>query len=52
MSSGTPPAIEPADDPDVTVVEFFAEVERKGGPKLSRRDHDAIVAAIRADREG
>jgi hypothetical protein len=45
-------SVEPADDPERSVAEFFAEIEDRGGPALTAEDHEALVAAIRSDREG
>ena len=38
-------------NPDITLAEFFEELEREAGPTLTADDHRALVAAVRADRE-
>lgn len=52
MESNPPFVAEPADDPDKTVAQFFEEVSQGQGPHLSPAEHDALVASIRADRDG
>jgi hypothetical protein len=46
----TPPA-DSADNPEITMAEFFEEIERGSGPRLTADDHRALVAAVRSDRE-
>ena len=45
------PHADSADDPNVTLAEFFEAIERESGPTLSSDDHRALVAAVRSDRE-
>jgi hypothetical protein len=44
QSVGMTSPTDPADDPDRTLADFFAEIEQSGGPSLTADEHRVLAA--------